>query len=134
MRGVVKEADHVIEFIEPAEALRNLYKRSQYLADKMWQRWCKEYIPGLHRRTKWHEDGRELNVGDLVFVVDGDQRKKWIRAVIEEVIKGADGNVRQAIVRTTRGVFRRAVANLAVTEISSKTGTGIAAPELRAGV
>lgn len=124
----------MVETVELSEALRNLYKRSQYLADRIWQRWCKEYLPGLNRRTKWHEDQGQAKVGDLVFVVDGDQRKSWTRGVIEEVIEGADGNVRQALVRTARGVFRRAVANLAVAEISGKTGTVATEPELRAGV
>ncbi|XP_055622666.1 uncharacterized protein LOC129766188 [Toxorhynchites rutilus septentrionalis] len=124
LRCVVKEADSTIEHVDLAESLRNLHKRSQYLADRMWQRWCKEYLPGINRRTKWYEDQKALKVGDMVFVVDGEHRKNWVHGVVEEVIEGADGNVRQAMVRTTKGVFRRAVANLAVVEIAGKTGIG----------
>lgn len=134
LRGFVKEADLNVEHFGNTEALRNLYKRSQYLADRMWQRWCKEYLPSINRRTKWHDEQRILKVGDLVFVVEGDQWKNWIRGVVEDVIRGADGNIRQAMVRTVKGVFRRAVANLAVVEIPGKTGTDKTEPELRAGV
>ncbi|XP_055527986.1 uncharacterized protein LOC129720529 [Wyeomyia smithii] len=36
-----------------AEALRDGYKRSQWLADKLWQRWLLEYLPLVNKRTKW---------------------------------------------------------------------------------
>lgn len=134
LRGAVTEADYKVDRVEVAEALRSLYKRSQYLADRMWQRWCREYLPSINRRTKWYDDRRRLKTGDLVFVVDGDQRKGWTRGIVEEVIEGADGIIRQAKVRTTRGVFRRAVANLALLEIDGKTETGEPEAELRAGV
>lgn len=134
MRGAIKETDQIVEHVELAESLRNLHKRSQHLANNMWQRWCKEYLPGINKRAKWQDERKALELGDLVFVVEGDQRKRWIRGVVEELIEGADGRVRQAIVRTTKEVFRRAVANLAVLEIPGKTGAGESTPELRAGV
>lgn len=136
LRGVTKHADQMVDDqIELAEALRDVYKRSQYLADRMWQRWSREYLPSINRRTKWFEERRPLQVGDLVFLVDGAQRKNWVRGIVEEVVEAADGKIRQAKVRTNKGVFRRAVANLAVLEIPGKSGTsGGAEPELRAGV
>lgn len=60
---------------------------------------------------------KPLQVNDLVFLVDGNNRKNWIRGVVEKVLQGPDGRVRQAVVRTARGVYRRAVAQLAVLEI-----------------
>ncbi|XP_062557697.1 uncharacterized protein LOC134222552 [Armigeres subalbatus] len=72
-----------------ADALRDVYRRSQYLADRMWERWYKEYLPGINRRTKWCEERRPLNVGDLVFVINGQYRKAWIRG---EIMKKNNGH------------------------------------------
>lgn len=136
LRGTVRDMDvEQTRTTEFAEALRNVYKRSQYLADKMWERWYKEYLPTINQRTKWFDDTKPLQVGDLVFVVEGKNRKNWTRGVVEEVFAGKDGRIRQANVRTAGGVYRRATANLAVLEIQdAKSGfSGNPGPELRAG-
>ncbi|XP_062712768.1 uncharacterized protein LOC134289942 [Aedes albopictus] len=119
LRGTVSGADvKVEESSTPAEALRNLYKRSQFLADRMWERWSREYLPTINRRSKWFDDRQPLQEGDLVFVVDGKNRKCWRRGVIEAVIQGSDGRVRQVDVRTADGkVQRRGVVNLAALEV-----------------
>ncbi|XP_055632856.1 uncharacterized protein LOC129773285 [Toxorhynchites rutilus septentrionalis] len=104
----------------PAEALRDVYKRSQELAQEMWIRWIKEYVPSLNQRTKWHGEARALKKGDLVYVIEGSKRRSWVRGIIEEVIAASDGRVRQAWVRTSSGLFRRAVAQLAVIEINDR--------------
>lgn len=135
LRGVVKDADFNVDgSVDFAKALRDTYKRSQYLADQMWQRWCKEYLPTINMRSKWVEDRRQVRIGDLVFIVNDGQRKNWTRGVIVEVFEGNDGRIRQVSVRTTKGVSRRAVSNLAVIEISGKSGSPGEEPELRAGV
>lgn len=136
LRGTVRGTDAKLDgSVTFAEALRDVYKRSQYLADRMWERWSKEYLPTINKRTKWFDDPKPLQVGDLVFITDGKNRKKWTRGVVEEVFGGKDGRIRQAKVRTAGGVYRRATANLAVLEVEEgKSGTsGGSVPELRAG-
>lgn len=127
LRGPMTDADFEISCsTNLSQALRDTYKRSQYLADQMWERWCNEYLPSINKRTKWFEEQRPLQIGDLVFIVDGKNRKHWLRGIIEDVFKGSDGRVRQASIRTSRGIFRRGVANLAVMEISEgKSGTSV---------
>ncbi|XP_053699180.1 uncharacterized protein LOC128746160 [Sabethes cyaneus] len=120
LRGTVTCADTNTEggLTELAEVLRNDYQRSQYLADKMWARWIKEYLPTINNRSKWFDDQKPLKEGDLVFVVDGKNRKSWKRGIVEAVIKGSDGRVRQVDVRTAnRKIQRRGVVNLAVLEV-----------------
>lgn len=125
LRGVASEDMLLDDSVEFAETLNNVYKRSQYLANKMWGRWLKEYLLSLNHRVKWVEDSRQLEEGDLVFIVEGKNRKTWVRGRIQQVIRGSDGRIRQADVRTARGkVHRRAVANLAVLEVQTgKSGT-----------
>ncbi|XP_058456343.1 uncharacterized protein LOC131433768 [Malaya genurostris] len=119
LRGTVTNTDKKMDdSVDFADALRDVYKRSRYLADKMWDRWSKEYLPSLTHRSKWMEDQKPIKTGDLVFVIDGKNRRNWVRGRVQEVIEGADGRIRQANVKTADGkVHRRAVANLAVLDV-----------------
>ncbi|XP_052567268.1 uncharacterized protein LOC120425751 [Culex pipiens pallens] len=135
LRGSVKLADLAVDKdVNPAQALRNIYKRTQHLANQMWGRWSKEYLATINRRTKWFDERRPLKAGDLVFVVDGRDRKQWTRGIVEEVIPGIDGRIREAKVRTSGGVHRRAVVNLAVMEIQEgNSGSSDEMPEVTGG-
>ncbi|XP_062558269.1 uncharacterized protein LOC134223145 [Armigeres subalbatus] len=120
--------------VDQARALRDQYIRSQQLADLLWQRWVKEYIPNINQRTKWHGESQPIAVGDLVYITDSGNRRSWTRGIIEQLIQGRDGRIRQALVRTNRKVLRRPVTKLAVLELGSKSAQGTEPrPELRAG-
>ncbi|XP_041782000.1 uncharacterized protein LOC121598785 [Anopheles merus] len=109
--------------VDLAETLRSSYKRSTALADAMWDRWLKEYLPALNTRSKWHEDTRRLNVGDLVFIAEGP-RKNWLRAKVEETIAGKDGRIRQVVVRTANGKsLKRPVVKIAVLDVECDCDT-----------
>ncbi|XP_055527975.1 uncharacterized protein LOC129720517 [Wyeomyia smithii] len=117
LRGSVSPADWVVQPVNSAEALRDTYKRSQDLANHMWERWLKEYLLTINQRSKWFEEQNPLTVDDLVFIVEGKNRKSWTRGIVQELLPGSDGRVRQALVRTTTKVYRRAVSSLAVIEV-----------------
>lgn len=104
-----------------ARALRDQYERSRVLADKLWKRWIKEYLPTINLRPKWHEEKASVQVGTLVYMADEDNRKSWVRGVVDEVVNGADGRIRQVIVRANGKLYRRAVAKIAVPEIGNGT-------------
>ncbi|XP_062537666.1 uncharacterized protein LOC134205989 [Armigeres subalbatus] len=116
----VGEKEGCVPASDEAEALRNSHKRSQVLADRLWKRWLVEYLPHINRRTKWHSERPALEVGEVVFMADDDNRKCWVRAIVEEVKRGVDGRIRQAVVRTAKGVYRRPVAKLAVPEVRNR--------------
>lgn len=59
----------------PASALLDAFQRSQVLASMMWKRWISEYVPSLNMRSKCFDKARPLKVGDLVYVVEGSNRK-----------------------------------------------------------
>ncbi|XP_062708625.1 uncharacterized protein LOC134288285 [Aedes albopictus] len=137
VRGVTSCLDNPgISPTNQAEALRNAYKRLQITADALWKRWIHEYLPGLNHRSKWLEESKPLAPGDLVFIVDGHSRNGWIRGQVESVFAGRDDRIRQALVRTANGVYRRPVTKLAVIEVASSgkpdpdSGSG---QDLRAG-
>ncbi|XP_053698939.1 uncharacterized protein LOC128745898 [Sabethes cyaneus] len=112
------------EPLEPSadlgKVLRGSFQRSQQLADAAWDRWSKEYFPTINRRTKWLSDARSLKVGDLVYITEGG-RRAWIRGIVDEVIRGKDGRIRQAIVTTATGKLKRPAVKLAVMEVGGSS-------------
>ncbi|XP_062702323.1 uncharacterized protein LOC115254316 [Aedes albopictus] len=135
LRGLpAGEREEVRAPTNSAEALRDSYKQSQKLADVLWQRWLKEYVPTINHRTKWLEEQDPVKEGELVYIVDGSNRRTWIRGIVIKVIRGIDGRVRRALVKTSKGVYRRAVAKLAVMELRSKSDPSCnSGPGLREG-
>ncbi|KAJ0169567.1 hypothetical protein K1T71_014752 [Dendrolimus kikuchii] len=93
-------------FDESDTYLRKQWRISQRLADLFWKRWVREVLPDMRPRTKWHQDHRPLQVGDLVLIVDpNSSRNVWPRGKIEKVMPGQDGRVRVVDVRTKSGLF-----------------------------
>ncbi|XP_065075022.1 uncharacterized protein LOC135698818 [Ochlerotatus camptorhynchus] len=103
--------------------------------DQLWKRWVSEYLPTINKRSKWHSEAQPVSRGDLVYIADEGTRKSWTRGMVLEVYPGADGRIRQALVKTVKGEYRRPVTKLAVLEIQdSKSGSMEGpSPELRGG-
>ena len=50
---------------------RKRYVRAQAYSDAIWNRWLKEYVLTLNRRSKWSsQPERQLKTGDLVWIVE----------------------------------------------------------------
>ncbi|XP_055633091.1 uncharacterized protein LOC129773503 [Toxorhynchites rutilus septentrionalis] len=94
----------------------------QQLLDQFWSRWVKEYLPTITKRTKWFNDFRPIQVGDLVVLVEEHLRNGWLRGRVLRVSPGRDGRVRSAVVKTTSGVIHRPVVKMAVLEVAGTTG------------
>ncbi|XP_055584715.1 uncharacterized protein LOC129737580 [Uranotaenia lowii] len=116
LKGISAECLPPRNEIENADALRSRYSRAQLLADEMWSRWQREYLPTLNKRSKWYGETRNLNPGDLVFALEDNQRQ---RGIVVDVLTGKDGRTRTAVVRTSKGTKMRPVAKLAVLEMDS---------------
>ncbi|XP_062534003.1 uncharacterized protein LOC134203040 [Armigeres subalbatus] len=102
----------------PEKVLRKSWDTLQANLDHFWKRWIREYLPTLTRRTKWFGDVKAIEVGDLVVIVEDKRRNGWTRGRILDVVRGRDGRVRQGIVQTSSGVFRRLVTKLAVLDVA----------------
>ena len=89
------------------------WRQAQFLADQFWRRWVREYRPLLQERQKWSTRRRNLQVDDVVLTLDERlPRGSWPLGRVLEVFKAQDGLVRQAKVRTEKGVFVRPVQKL----------------------
>jgi len=92
-------------------------KRWQHLKSLRQQfrtRWKDEYLKDLHKRNKWQVPTKNLRVGDGVVVIKDDNlpSNEWRLGRIDSVFPGADGNVRVADNRTTRGIVKRPVTKV----------------------
>lgn len=113
--------------LESKNSFKNsLAKRKIYqvrLLKQLWVRWKNQYLLNLrnanHLKTpQVHEN---LKVGDVVLL-EGSEKSKmlWDLAVIKEIIKGRDGNVRAAIIKTAKANnLRRPIQLLYPLELNS---------------
>ncbi|XP_055527360.1 uncharacterized protein LOC129719981 [Wyeomyia smithii] len=111
------------QFRYEGAALRDSWKRAQYLVDQFWKRWIKEYVPTITRRTKWFLPVKPLEPGDLVVVIDDSRRNGWIRGRVVEVVKGVDGQVRRALIQVREGLMWRPTVKLALLEVQDRRTT-----------
>ncbi|XP_055604650.1 uncharacterized protein LOC129752888 [Uranotaenia lowii] len=93
------------------------WNQIQQQLDVFWSRWVREYLPSITRRTKWFNDVKPVKIGDFVVVVNEARRNGWTRGRVQEIIHGADGRIRKAIILTNKGLTRQAVSKLAVLDI-----------------
>lgn len=85
----------------------------QALYQGFWKRWSKEYLSILQQRSKWRNTGQNITVGSLVLLKqDNLPPNQWALGRITEVYPGSDNVVRVASVRTSKGVYKRAVVKL----------------------
>ncbi|XP_013410717.1 uncharacterized protein LOC106173924 [Lingula anatina] len=137
-RPLIRKADHYyeLETLSPNQLLllrsnpclpadnfteRDQYneqwKHAQLIADQFWQRWIKEYLPVLQERQKWLRPAKNFEKGDFVLLIDENAfRGQWPKGLIEETFPDKYGHVRQVIVKTAKGRFRRDVRKLCLLE------------------
>ena len=73
------------------------------IVNQFWDRWKKEYLVNLREYQKIKHPNKyqqTVNVKDIVIVQEDKMpRSPWKVGIVEEVIKGIDGNIREAVVR-----------------------------------
>ena len=104
-------------FFMKGDAYRRSWRKTQYLADRFWDRWLAEYLPLLQTRRKWYGTSPNFKVGDLVLVVDeSTKRGLWPKGVIETVMPDKNNLVRRVKVRTAHSNLVRDVRKLCLLE------------------
>nr|XP_054770423.1 uncharacterized protein LOC129278240 [Lytechinus pictus] len=89
------------------------WRQVQYLADVFWRRWSREYLPQLQEREKWVSSHRNLQVGDLVLVADGNTpRNLWLLGRALKTFPDKKGFIRSAEIKTKNGMIVRPISKL----------------------
>ncbi|XP_028397203.1 uncharacterized protein LOC114521012 [Dendronephthya gigantea] len=103
---------------------KDLRKRAKFLKkckETMWRRWSREYIRSLRERHRQvsQKNTSHPKAGDAVIIQDEKKnRNLWKLGIVVELIRGRDGVVRAAKVRTTNGCLDRAIQHLFPMELS----------------
>ncbi|KAF7654342.1 hypothetical protein LDENG_00070960 [Lucifuga dentata] len=60
------------EFVSQDLYLHKRWRQVQFLANKFWTRWKKEYLLNLQQKQIWHKDNRNAKVNDIVILQEDD--------------------------------------------------------------
>ena len=115
------------EIVSTYKSLTRRARHHRNLLQQLTDQWRKEYLTGLREQSKLtkRNNAREISIGDIVLLKkDSTARCKWKLAKVEELIQGADGKVRAAVVKVAssdkRPVYlRRAVQHLIPIEVNT---------------
>ena len=79
-----------------ADAYRQSWKKTEYLADKFWKQWLSQYLLLLQPRQKWLTVVPNIKPRDLVLMRDElTSRGKWPKALVVEALPYNCGLVRR---------------------------------------
>lgn len=97
---------------------RKNWLTSQQFANQFWKRWLVEYLPTITRRSKWFNNVKPIDEGDLVLIIDAkNPRNCYPMGRVVKTIVSKDGQVRRATVKTKTGIYERPTVKLAVLDI-----------------
>ncbi|KAJ8737970.1 hypothetical protein PYW08_000565 [Mythimna loreyi] len=96
------------------------YNRLEQLRQHFWERWSKEYVSELQRRTKWAEHSDDIAKETLVVIKEDNQPPfKWRLGRVIRVFPGNDGVSRVAEIRTSSGTIKRACSKICPLPVST---------------
>lgn len=99
----------------------SFWKLCSKMQQGFWKRWTVDYLHRLQQRPKWSRPSPNLEVDQVVLIKGEDTPPlKWPLARIVEVIKGKDGKVRVARLKTHDGEMTRPIAKLCPLPSASK--------------
>lgn len=103
------------DFRHTTENRLNHWQKIQKLKQDFWQRFSKEVLTQLQKRSQWYQANVHPPApGTMVLIGDDSPPLAWKLGRIEELITGQDGLPRVATVRTSRGIYKRSIRQLAV--------------------
>ncbi|XP_068749391.1 uncharacterized protein [Montipora capricornis] len=77
------------------------WRMAQPLADMIWRRWRREYLPNLSKWNKENKEQRNLKKADLILLkTDDAPRSHWPLGRVVKTFPGDDGGVRTVEVKT----------------------------------
>ncbi|XP_076377138.1 uncharacterized protein LOC143259350 [Megalopta genalis] len=90
------------------------WQHIQKVKQDFWTRWHKEYINHLNVRQRWSQGSHDIREGTIVVLKDDNLPPlQWHLGRIEKIHPGEDNVIRAVSVRTSTGVYRRNVKELA---------------------
>ena len=87
-------------FCDQPEKMRTRFLLVQAITDQFWKVWLKVYFPSLLIRQKWHQEKRDMSVGDVCLLKDPEAfRAEWRLARVTATYPDRFGKVRNLEVK-----------------------------------
>ena len=115
IRFLLRTAGSVLPSHQRAEIdHRKRYVRAQAYSDAIWNRWLKEYVPSLNKRSKWpSQPERQLITADLVWITEpSSPRGHYPLARVTKLNFGSNAIARSAELKTNTGRLVRPVVKM----------------------
>ncbi|XP_059225803.1 uncharacterized protein LOC131997935 [Stomoxys calcitrans] len=95
------------------ESVVNRWQRVKVLQQHFCQRWKSEYLKELHKRNKWKNPEKNVEIDSIVVIRDENlPPNEWRIGRVTHVHPGKDKRVRVASVYTSKGVITRPITKL----------------------
>ena len=92
---------------------RTRYDYIERVVSEWWRLWLRHFVPNLQSRSKWYKLRENLEPGDIVLLIDHDQKRgQWKMGKIREAFPGTDGNIRSVRVETATSTYDRPITKL----------------------
>ena len=103
------------------ESLKKSWSSTHLLLDKFWDAFKTDYIGSLLKRSKWKTSQTGPKIGQIVLLVDENERREnWRLARVTEIVSSDIAHPRRVILKDSKGtVFDRHVTGLVPLEIES---------------
>lgn len=116
--------------VQPSHVKHWVWRRR--IQQEFWRRWHSDYLQSLQARGKWYRRCAGVQLGDVV-AVKGDNLPPthWLLGKVTELHPGPDGLIRNATLKTARGVLTRPVQRLCLLLSASDEPPGSAGEDVR---
>ena len=100
---------------ERDELDKKRWLQMKHLANLFWKRWIKEYLPLITPKTKWLDEKRNLQEGDIVISIDDSTpRNCWPMGRIVTTFPDKQGMVRTVMVKIDKNIVKRPISKLSL--------------------
>lgn len=132
--------DSLVATVEPdlqlvQENRLSRFQKIQHTYQHFWNRWSKEYLPQLQERSKWKTQQHNIQINTLVLIKDDNLPPlQWSLGRVTALHSGQDNVIRVVTLKTSNGLFKRAVAKLCPLPIATDDITSSLNRPFNAGV
>ncbi|XP_075158007.1 uncharacterized protein LOC142231277 [Haematobia irritans] len=97
------------------ESIVNRWQRVKVLHHHFVQRWKSEYLKELHKRNKWKQPEKNIDIDSIVVIRDENTSpNEWRIGRVTRFFPGKDNRVRVAELYTQKGVITRPIVKLVI--------------------
>jgi len=95
--------------------VRRGWRHVQYLVDRYWKRFARDYLGTVIARPKWFHKECNLAVGDIVIVAESSLvRSQWPLGSVANVLPDEHGVVQTVVVKMKGREYKRPIHKLSI--------------------